>query len=333
MPRFSIVLPVKNGGQHFKDCVASILNQSFRDFNLIVLDNVSTDGSVEWIKSVRDSRVKLFESDRPLSIEENWSRILKTGRNEFMTIIGHDDLLHENYLAEMEQLIQKHPSASLYQTHFRYIDGYGRFIRPCKPMKEIQFAEDFLATQFLDKIDSTGTGYMMRSADFDAVGGMPVNFPNLIFADYALWIKLMMRGFKATSEKECFSYRVHDSVSKLTNGVVYFNAFGEYVEFLDEIKKNNSGIQAVIDENGKQFLLKFCESLAHRLLKTPKELRSIGVKELVNSFYKYAVLLLPEQDFEPLDRPGIKWAVFFDSNSIIRSLFLAANRLRRSMKI
>lgn len=46
-------------------------------------------------------------------------------------------------------------------------------------------------------IDSTGTGYMMRAADYDRLGGIPADYPNLIFADFALWMSLMRGGYKA----------------------------------------------------------------------------------------------------------------------------------------
>lgn len=61
-----------------------------------------------------------------------------------MTIIGHDDLLDKNYLQVMNDLINQYPDASLYQTHFRFIDAKGNFIRHCKPMAEKQTAAELL---------------------------------------------------------------------------------------------------------------------------------------------------------------------------------------------
>ena len=52
MKKFSIILPVRNGGEYVKDCVRSILSQTVDEFDLIVLDNCSTDGTVEWINSL-----------------------------------------------------------------------------------------------------------------------------------------------------------------------------------------------------------------------------------------------------------------------------------------
>src|SRR4029078_5164379 len=125
--KYSLILPVYNGGEYVKECVQSILSQSFSQFNLHVLDNYSTDGTLEWLSSLKDERIKIYPAERFLPMEENWQRILSIPRNEMMTIIGHDDLLDSNYLASMDAFIQKHPDASLYQAHFRFIDQQGKF--------------------------------------------------------------------------------------------------------------------------------------------------------------------------------------------------------------
>ena len=235
---FSIILPVKNGGHLVNECVKSILSQFLNDFNLLVLDNNSTDGTLNYLESLNDSRIIIYRSEKDLSIVENWARILTIPKNKFITLIGHDDILYPNYLRDISNLIEKYPDASLYQTHFNYIDAKGILIKRCKPMAASQTIDEFLGGQMSQTIDSMGTGYMMRSKDFDLLGGMPVNYPNLIFADYELWMRLTQLSYKATSEKFCFSYRVHDSVSKITNGEAYAQAFQTYLFFISTLLKN-----------------------------------------------------------------------------------------------
>ena len=112
--KYSIILPVRNGGEYVKECVKSILSQTLNDFDLIVLDNCSTDGTLQWIQSLNDVRIKTYPSERSLSIEENWGRIKEISNNEFITLIGHDDILDVSYLEIMDRLILQHPNASLY---------------------------------------------------------------------------------------------------------------------------------------------------------------------------------------------------------------------------
>src|ERR1700691_5530373 len=109
MNKYSIILPVRNGGEYVKLCINSILAQTIPEFNFLVLDNCSTDGTAEWIRSLNDNRIILFPASQPLTIEENWSRIKDIPKNEFITLIGHDDILLPNYLETMGSLIDKHP--------------------------------------------------------------------------------------------------------------------------------------------------------------------------------------------------------------------------------
>src|SRR6185369_8161223 len=105
--KFSIILPVRNGGEYVKGCVRSILAQSYTDFNLIVLDNNSSDGTSDWLESIKDNRIEIYRSEKPVPIEINWSRIKGVPKSEFMTMIGHDDLLDKNYLQVMDELITR----------------------------------------------------------------------------------------------------------------------------------------------------------------------------------------------------------------------------------
>jgi glycosyltransferase involved in cell wall biosynthesis len=327
MARFSIILPVRNGGEYVKECINSILHQTIDNFNIIVLDNCSNDGTLEWIGSLQSEKIIIYPSNQSLYIQQNWARIKDVPKNEFMTMIGHDDLLHPHYLEEMEALIQEYPNASLYQTHFDYIDENGKFVRDCIPMTAVQHAHEFLACQMQRKIDSTGTGYMMRSKDFDALGGMPAQYPNLIYSDYELWIKLMLLGYKATSPKKCFSYRLHLSVSKQTNGMLYQDAFSIYVSFIKSLIEKYPEINRVVQQHGKDFLLYFCQSLSHRLLKTPVEERTITVADFIEKCEGFAADLIPGQDFKPMKQWKIKIAEILDRSSFNRLLFKMYKRL------
>jgi glycosyltransferase involved in cell wall biosynthesis len=328
MTRFSIILPVRNGGEYLKECVNSILAQTLQDFDLLVIDNNSKDNTVQWLQSLNDIRIKVFPYRQTVPIEQNWARIREIPKNEFITLIGHDDILYAHYLEEMNQLIQKHPQASLYQAHYKYIDSKGNPLRPCLPMSEVQYAHEFLACHMARTMESMGTGYMMRSKDYDALGGMPTNYPNLIFADYELWIKLATINYKATTIKECFAYRLHQSVSKVTAGEDYINAFRQYVSLLKNLK-NEENFKQVIERYGKEFLLYYCQSLSHRLLRMPRTKRTLSVKQFISNCKEDAQMLIPGQEFEPLKKRLTKIAQQLDYNIFGREVFSLYQKIKR----
>ncbi len=328
--KYSIILPVRNGGNHLKECVASIIAQTCTNFNLHVLDNCSTDGTSEWLQSLTDERIIYIPSTVPLSIEENWGRIKSIAKNEYITLIGHDDILLPDYLQTMEQLIAAYPTASLYQTHFNYIDEHGAFIKKCKPMLQNEDAAAFLKNFLTNNIDIMGTGFMMRSKDYDAVGGIPLNYPNLLFADVELWVRLTAISYKVTTPVQAFCYRLHNSTTKTTADSKLQLAFEECVFFLEKMKGFNNNCKIVIEENGLQFIQHNCVSLSHRLLRTPvKNRNGLSVKGFVSKCEIMAKLLLPQIIYKPNANFKILLAKIIDSNPLTRSIFLAIKKFFR----
>lgn len=322
LQKFSIILPVKNGGELIKKCVQSILSQSNKGFNLLILENYSTDETKKWLQSLNDNRITIFPSNKPLSIEENWARIKDIPKNEFITLIGHDDLLDEHYLETMNALINKHPSATLYQSHFRYIDAAGVDIKKCKLMKEQYNEAEYLEAILTDTLDTMGTGYMMRSKDYDKLGGIP-SYPNLLFADHELWIRLTGLGYMAVSATEGFSYRLNQSVSKLSGASKYIDAFYLFLDFLTKLREKDNAIANTISATIPGYIHFYCKSLAHRLLKTPQSQRNNKTLEaFIFTCNSKLNELAPEFKFNLMSDPDIRLASFIDSNAISRSLYL-----------
>lgn len=241
-------------------CIASILGQTNPDFDLAVLENYSTDGTAEWLAGLHDPRIRIFPSTKELMIQENWGRILDVPKNEFMTIIGHDDILAPDYLQTMAELISAHPDAALYQTHFRIIDAQSRIIRHCLPMPERTSVADFIAARLTLQGDSFGTGYMMRSEMYHRVGGIPP-YDRLFFADDALWIALMKDSWKATSPKECFSYRMHAGNTSLSSDIgSLLSALKSYVLLIKDLAGTDAEIADVLERSLDEFLIRHHKS-------------------------------------------------------------------------
>lgn len=318
---------MRNGGEYVKECIGSIRGQTLDDFSLIVLDNCSTDGTPEWIASLGDPRITIIPAAKPLSIEDNWGRIVEAPKNEFITMIGHDDILDKHYLAVMDRLIRDHPAASLYQAHFRYIDSAGATLRRCKPMDERQSAAEFLAFFLTDIIDTMGTGFMIRSADYDAVGGMPP-YPSLLFADFELWIELTRKGYKATAPEECFAFRLHQSTTATSSDLAYQYAFERFIGYLEKVALADLSLEMTLRRYGLQFIEGYCKGLTHRLLRTPISKRGgQTVRGFVSACKGFADRLVPGNQFDPYRRFSMKLARIIDRYWLTRRLFLLFKKL------
>lgn len=231
--KFTLIVPSYNGGDYLKECVASIRAQTYTHWTLAVLDDGSTDGSLAWLRGLDEPRLTLFPAPAHLGIVGNWTRALEIPKAEFMTIIGQDDRLDPGYLAVMDALARERPDAGLYHAHFRFINKRGKLIRPCRPMPARETAAQYLTALFTGRRDTYGTGYLMRSARYHAVGGIPP-FGKLLFADDALWMALMQGTYKATAPQECFSCRLHPaSASGGTGWQSWLAALPPYAAFLE----------------------------------------------------------------------------------------------------
>lgn len=323
MAKYSIILPVRNGGHYLKTCVASILSQTFTGFNFIILDNCSTDGTLEWLCALKDERIKIIVSDKPLTIEESWGRIKNIEKNEFITLIGHDDILYPDFLSVIDKLATSYPQASLYHTHFNFIDAKGEIIRACKPMQQQVSGYDFLKSFLTNSIDAMGTGYVMRAKDYDALQGIPVHYPNLLFADFELWINLSLKSYEVVAAKNCFAFRVHKSTTGKSEDKKLHQSLEIFTAFLHKMQQEDVTAKHIIDEFGSQFLLFFCKGYSHRLLRTPlKNREGLTVGKFILFTKELAIMLGIQDKFKPEKMPSIKLAALIDDNKISSELFL-----------
>lgn len=328
MTEFSIILPVKNGSNYIKECIESILSQTYTGFELLILENASTDDTVEIINSFNDPRIKIITSEKALSIEENWARALSVPKKEYMTLIGHDDILKPDFLETVLSLIDKYPDASLYHTHFNFIDSKGKEIRPCKPMPEkISFAQ--LLEGFLnDRIDSMGTGYVTRSAHYEKTGGIPVKYPFLLFADFELWLNLTAISYECVSAKNCFSFRVHQSVTSSSPDSRLHTGLEIFSNYLAGLKSRNSDAAKIIEDHGAALLLRYAKSYSDRILRTPKKNRgNTSVTKFIEQTKKLAELLGVNDSYYPEKDKSIALARRIDKSEILSGVFLAARRI------
>ena len=259
MRKFSVFLPVRNGWPYVEECVTSILGQTYPHFELHVLDNQSTDNTVSWLKSVKDERLHLWSSPVSLSIQASWDRVKGLPKQEFMTLLGHDDTLDPDFLAATNALIERHPSASLYQTGARLINTRGRTIRSCWAVPERETGADYLKARFTFRRDAFGTGYVMRSADYDRLGGIPP-FERLFFADDALWLSLLRNSYKAADPAEHVAVRIHprsESASLPSAWASILNGLNQFTDFLARFAAEDDDLKAVVAEVGSAFVLEY----------------------------------------------------------------------------
>ena len=140
VPELSVVMPVHNARPHLDDAVLSILGQSFADFEFLILDDGSTDGSTErlrdWAK--RDRRIRLVVGERRLGPAGSSARIVAQASAPIVVRMDADDLSRPDRLQRQMQVLAANPSAGLVGTLCEIIDADGRPVRPADPWRLIR---------------------------------------------------------------------------------------------------------------------------------------------------------------------------------------------------
>lgn len=111
---FSIIIPTFNSAQIVPECLESILNQSFKAFEILIIDGGSTDNTLEIIKNFDDERIKIL-SEPDNGIYDAMNKGIKMAKGEWLYFLGSDDLLYdENVLNDIQTEIHKHKVDVIY---------------------------------------------------------------------------------------------------------------------------------------------------------------------------------------------------------------------------
>lgn len=122
-PRITVLLPVHNGGAYLDAAVRSILGQTFPDFELLAIDDGSTDGSGEVLRGYRDPRLRLVENSRNLGIVETLNRGLSLARGEYIARMDSDDISLPERFERQSRFLDAHPEVGVVGTSGGLIDG------------------------------------------------------------------------------------------------------------------------------------------------------------------------------------------------------------------
>jgi glycosyltransferase involved in cell wall biosynthesis len=131
MPRLSVGLPVYNGQRYLAAALDSLLGQSFTDFELIISDNASPDGTEEICRryAAKDPRIRYFRQPRNIGANPNHNFVLREARGEFFKWAAHDDLYGRDLLTRCVAALDEHPDVVLSHVDKAVIDETGTVVR------------------------------------------------------------------------------------------------------------------------------------------------------------------------------------------------------------
>ena len=118
--KYSVIIPLYNKEKHIYRAVMSVLNQTFCDLELIVIDDGSTDNSEAIVKKIMDSRIRLI-SQRNMGASSARNHGIKASKNEYIGFLDADDEWKPDFLESINVLIEKYPEAGVYAAAYEII--------------------------------------------------------------------------------------------------------------------------------------------------------------------------------------------------------------------
>ncbi len=185
-PKISVVMSVHNGMPYIKDSVESILGQSYKNFELIIVDDFSTDHSCEYLTSLRDKRIKLIKNNKNLGLSASLNKAIKISRGSYIARMDADDISDPQRLSEQISFMTRHTSINLCGTWAILIDENG------KKVGKLKYPTD--SNEIQKKIvlfnPIVHPSLMAKKSFFDQLGGYSEEYDGA--EDY----ELLMRGSK-----------------------------------------------------------------------------------------------------------------------------------------
>lgn len=138
MPKFSITIPAYKK-RYLSEAINSVLEQNFKDFELIIVDDNSPDDLLSVVEEFKDDRIRYYRNDKncgAIDVVDNWNICLNYCKGDYVICIGDDDRLLPCCLEEYSKLIDKYPDLNVYHAWTQIIDENGNVSRILQPRPE-----------------------------------------------------------------------------------------------------------------------------------------------------------------------------------------------------
>ena len=256
LPLISILINCYNAENFIAECIKSVLNQTYKNIEIIIWDNNSTDKTQDIIKLFNDKRIKYYKSKKYQSLAKARVAASKKINGDYIAILDSDDIAYKHKIKTQYEFFISNPDICLIGTWMNTIDKFGKLISSYKP----NFNNYDLNSQILWSNPLIHSSIMYKKSTAVKLGWYSNKLTN--FQDYALTLKIFSK-YKIGIIKEILgAQRLHDSNS---------------------IKAKNTYLAQIKEYN---LLLRYARRLIPNNINKKKLIRMNNNSILVNNFKK-----------------------------------------------
>ena len=230
MPKVSVLLSNYNGDKHLDESISSVLSQTYKDFEFIIVDDASTDSSRKVIENYHDKRIKKYYAEKNRNIAYSLNLALSMASGEYIARIDSDDVWELNKLEIQVQYMENHSECGACFTKVNIIDEYSNIANDmCDEYFQLfNSAENKSQREWLRFFFYQGNclchpSVVIRRNVLEHVGGY-YHLAYVPAEDYELWTRIVMKYPIHILEEKLVRYRWEETVNKIsgkTDGRIY----------------------------------------------------------------------------------------------------------------
>ena len=216
----SIVLPIYNGEKYMRESIDSIIMQSYKNWELIIVNDCSTDNTAQIANEYlqKDSRIKYYKNEKNMRLPKTLNRGFSLAKGDYLTLTSDDNLFKENALEKMILALKKDNADFVYAS-YETIDENGKYT-------------DYVKTNGNGKYEIIGHNivgacFMYTRKVYEAVGDYDYNYT--LVEDYDYWLRIFARFNTTYIEDVLYSYRFHSGALTSTERADKINSVCEEV--------------------------------------------------------------------------------------------------------
>lgn len=207
-PNISIIMPVLNGEKYISEAIESILAQTYKDYELIVVDDGCTDRTYELVEGFsKRMNAKCIHHQGNQGIARSVNDGIRAVAGNFIAFLDHDDVWFPDFLETQVAHLNAHPDVGMVHADFQTIDDVGNVLeasvatcrkraRPCGYVFSALFLDSFVV----------GNSVLIRKECLDRVGGFD---ESLRWGDYHLWMRIARQYKVDYTDRVLTQYRQH----------------------------------------------------------------------------------------------------------------------------
>jgi len=208
-PLVSVIIPVRNRVGTIEAAIGSVLDQTYKNFEVIVVDTGSTDGTIEKVEKLR----RKFEKVRLIKlkggeISHALNAGVKNARGEFIAQLDSDDFYVPETIEECVEVLSRNPEVALVVSYYQVVDEEGNPIRGISPIKHLEYDRNNLL-----RSDGIGAVRVWRKGAIESLGGFDEKTFGHFGEDYDMALRISERWEVQRIHRVLYKYRRHgDSV-------------------------------------------------------------------------------------------------------------------------